>query len=91
MGQIERTLTEREGVHGNFEDNARISQWLKDMFRGQRGWPVLNRVQSEALDMIAGKIGRILSGDPNHIDHWHDIAGYATLVVKGLEKFNDGR
>ena len=35
--------------------------------------------------MIAHKIGRILAGDPNHIDHWLDIAGYATLVAKELE------
>ena len=30
--------------------------------------------------MIVHKIGRILAGNPNHSDHWHDIAGYATLV-----------
>jgi hypothetical protein len=46
---------------------------------------LLNPSQREALDMIQHKIGRILAGNPNHHDHWHDIAGYATLVANELE------
>jgi hypothetical protein len=42
-------------------------------------------IQVEALEMIAHKIGRILSGDPNHQDHWDDIAGYAKLVSERLQ------
>jgi hypothetical protein len=34
------------------------------------------------LEMIAHKIGRVLAGDPNHADHWDDIAGYARLVAR---------
>lgn len=44
----------------------------------------LNPMQSESLDMIAHKIGRIIAGDPNVEDHWRDIAGYATLVADRL-------
>lgn len=44
------------------------------------GTALLSFEQCEALDMIQHKIGRILSGNPNEPDHWHDIAGYATLV-----------
>jgi hypothetical protein len=40
----------------------------------------------EALDMIAHKIGRILAGNPMYKDHWDDIAGYATLVSKFVDK-----
>jgi hypothetical protein len=40
--------------------------------------------QSEALEMIAHKIARILNGDPNYVDSWLDIAGYATLVAERL-------
>jgi hypothetical protein len=39
--------------------------------------------------MIAHKIGRILNGDPDYIDSWDDIAGYAKLVadrLRGNEK-----
>ena len=36
--------------------------------------------------MIASKIARIVNGDPDYADNWHDIAGYARLVEKELEK-----
>jgi hypothetical protein len=49
------------------------------------GYKELNPVQMEALEMIAHKIARILNGNPDHHDHWHDIAGYATLVAERLE------
>ena len=45
--------------------------------------------QKEALEMIASKIARALSGDSNHLDNWVDIAGYAQLVVQKLEKETD--
>lgn len=41
--------------------------------------------QVEALEMIAHKIGRIINGDPNYADSWHDIAGYAKLVADRLD------
>jgi hypothetical protein len=44
----------------------------------------LDADQIEALEMICHKIARVLNGDPNHHDHWHDIAGYATLVANRL-------
>jgi len=37
-------------------------------------------VQREALRIIASKISRMCSCDPEYADNWHDIAGYATLV-----------
>lgn len=37
------------------------------------------------LEMIAHKIARILNGDPNYADNWHDIAGYATLIDLQLQ------
>jgi hypothetical protein len=41
--------------------------------------------QWEALEMIVHKIGRIVNGNPNKVDHWVDIAGYAKLVADRLE------
>jgi hypothetical protein len=37
--------------------------------------------QRESLDMIQHKISRILNGDPNIVDSWADIAGYAHIVA----------
>jgi hypothetical protein len=41
--------------------------------------------QLQALDMIATKISRIVHGNPNHLDSWIDIAGYAQLVADRLQ------
>jgi hypothetical protein len=35
--------------------------------------------------MIVHKIGRIVNGNPDKVDHWDDIAGYATLVSDRLK------
>jgi hypothetical protein len=40
--------------------------------------------QKESLEMIASKIARIVCGDSNHHDSWHDIGGYAKLVADRL-------
>jgi hypothetical protein len=37
------------------------------------------------MEMICHKMARIMNGDPNYSDSWHDIAGYAKLVADRLE------
>jgi hypothetical protein len=74
-------LQEREKTHGSFERNAYISQQLKDVFfPAGRRYDMLLDVHLEALDMIALKLSRILSGQAGYKDHWDDIAGYAKLA-----------
>lgn len=85
MSDIQTTLDERGKRYGNFSGHARITQLLKDDMHRDPGWDKLPMAHREALDMIAHKIGRILNGDPNYADSWHDIAGYATLVENALE------
>lgn len=80
MRSTETILAERGKTHGDFTDNAEIMQAIKMLMRDTRNWPNLSLVQREALEMIAHKIGRILSGNPNIQDHWDDIAGYAKLA-----------
>lgn len=70
-------LNERQKTHGSFKDNAAISQQLKGIFGMQEHQRP--HAQNEALDMIALKLSRILSGQANFKDHWDDIAGYAKL------------
>ena len=78
---IHDTLSQRTKTHGAFVDHARITQELKRVIERQDNYDKLNDCQREALAIIAHKIGRILAGNPNFHDHWHDIAGYATLVA----------
>jgi hypothetical protein len=47
---------------------------------GAKNWQHLSDAKKEVLEMIAVKIGRILNGDPNYKDSWHDIIGYVKLV-----------
>ena len=73
-------LAERQTTHGNFEDNALISQAIKDLLRSGPGWLRLSAIEREAMDMIALKFSRILSGKSMSKQHWEDVRGYAALV-----------
>jgi hypothetical protein len=80
---IQKTLKERQKTHGNFQTHAQISQELKAVL-WKHDFQELEADQVEALEMICHKIARILNGNPNHKDHWHDIAGYAELIAGRL-------
>lgn len=81
MASIEDTLADRGKQYGDFTTHGAVTQDLKNVARAHSGWNNLAPYQKEAIDMIAHKIGRILNGNPNIQDSWHDIAGYATLVA----------
>lgn len=79
-------LTERGSRYGKFETHAEITQSLKGVINSwiKANNKALAADQQEALDMIAHKVGRIINGDPDYIDSWDDIAGYARLVADRL-------
>lgn len=94
---IENTLAERGNRYGDFTDHARLCQDLKDVMKTfavvqntpnsvavHFPWGDLPATHKQALEVIADKIARILSGDPNYADNWHDIQGYAKLVEDRL-------
>ena len=82
---IEGTLAERERTYGDYREVSKTAQDLKKIVRTQGGWYDMSPPMQESLDMICNKIARILNGNPYYADSWHDISGYATLVVKELE------
>ena len=86
IGMVETMLIEREKTHGNFRDHARCTQRLKAVLRDELEivGKTLTMEQQEALDMIFHKIGRMVAGNADFIDHWDDSAGYSTLVAKIL-------
>ena len=83
---VSDTLQERGKQHGKFADNAKFSQTLRQMMRSSPRWAFMTQEQCEALEMIACKMSRIISGDANHTDHWRDIAGYATLAEQSISE-----
>lgn len=88
MHMIEEILDERARFYGTFSSQARIAQELKQAIAlAIKSNPNdFMADQVEALDMIASKIGRIVNGNPNYIDSWEDIAGYARLVSDRLRE-----
>jgi len=85
--RIEETLTKRHGTYGYFIYLARVSQRLKKVLYNELAARKKDLApdQIEAIEMILHKIARIVNGDADHIDSWHDISGYATLVADRLE------
>lgn len=81
---ITEILAERGEVHGDYSSDASHAQMLKDIMHLSPNWEKLNHMQRESLEHIATKIGRICVGNPNHKDHWEDIAGYAILIAQRL-------
>ena len=79
MPDINATLDERTTTHGDFTQVGAVAQTLKRILRETPNWKSLNPAQQEALEMDMAKTARILCGNPNEADHWHDKAGYATL------------
>ena len=84
MRSIDKTLDERGQRYGEFIGHAHVTQLLKRAMGRHPGWRKLADDQREALEMTAHKIGRILNGDPDYIDSWHDIIGYVRLVEQRL-------
>lgn len=80
MDKTDEILEERGKTHGNFNEQACTSQILKNYIHAHPNWHTLSYARKEALDMILHKIARIMNGDPDHHDHWDDIAGYARLA-----------
>ena len=83
---VEKTLEQRDSVYGGFINNASIAQRLKSVMRSASNWYELSYDKREALEQIASKIGRILTGDPEYVDNWHDLQGYPKLVEQRLTK-----
>jgi uncharacterized protein YfaT (DUF1175 family) len=84
---VDQVLDSRAKDYGKFIEGAEIMQMLKRLVHNyieQRQTP-LAFDQREAIDMIIHKMGRIINGNPDKVDHWVDIAGYATLVAERLE------
>jgi hypothetical protein len=86
QNSIDDTLKERGTKYGEYTRQASIAQNIKYEMRAATSWMKLEAYQRETLDMVANKLARILNGDPNYIDSWHDIIGYVRLVENELHR-----
>ena len=85
------TLAERGARYGDFTDRARIADALHGILIGDTpagkfntSWGTMKPFQRQALRVIVDKLARILNVDPDYVDNWHDIQGYAKLAEDRL-------
>lgn len=90
MTNIDDILAERAKTHGDYTEHADCTQEIMAVLAKHRRFSGLAADQRETLHMIAHKMGRVVTGNPDIADHWDDIAGYAKLsgdrVRQRLEK-----
>lgn len=86
MIDLKAIIDEREAEYGSFFDKAVMIQGLKETVRLAPNWRKLASDQREALDMLMHKLGRVLYGNPDHLDSWVDAAAYLKLVADRISK-----
>ena len=90
---IQETLDERGTNYGSYEVGtqlrADIMELIKQSYRTNNNSEMPAFYQVAILDIV-NKLSR-LAATPNHLDSYHDISGYATLVENYLKKTNTGR
>lgn len=82
----------RDHQHGGLDAVGITSQQIKASMREGSNWKslALHPAAREALDMIAHKTARVLSGsDPHDFQHWEDIAGYATAFMRTWSELHE--
>lgn len=89
MSRARAIPLQRQATHGPFVDAARIKRRLvgvveEEMTRcGKARFSPdedLDAAIAEGIAMALGKVARMVAGDPLHVDHADDIAGYGTLI-----------
>ena len=84
---VDETLNERAVDYGRFKDSAALMQGIKRLLadHAAKHDKLFADDQWEALEMIVHKMARIVNGNPDKVDSWVDIAGYATLIADRLQ------
>ena len=86
MDKVNETLDAREEEYGEYKELAYLLESVIAAYNTSKNYRRLEPYQRVALYMDAMKTVRILNGNHDNIDSWHDKAGYSELVVKELRK-----
>lgn len=85
---IEETLKERGSNYGDYGIGSRLrANIMREIKLARIDNNLTNLTELEVVYIydIVNKLSRLVT-TPYHLDTWHDIAGYATLVEKELKK-----
>ena len=91
MSEVANTLAERGARYGAFTDHAAIAQGLQEVLWEAPSWYRLQPDVRQMCVVITDKLARILNGDPDYTDNYHDIQGYAKLVEDRLLREQEER
>jgi hypothetical protein len=72
-------LHERARTHGDYAAMAKTFDFWARTAINRAGIDKMNAGQKFAFMMVMVKLARIANGDPDYVDHWDDVAGYARL------------
>lgn len=81
---VDSTLAERQAQYGSFEDVSFVTENIISVLK-RCNYDEMPNPHKMAMYMIASKIARLVSGDCNHLDSWHDIGGYSKLIENLIE------
>lgn len=82
---VSNTIAVRSSNYGKYVDQAAVELQIKQAFENTPNWASLKPDARCALDMIATKVSRILTGKPDLHDSWHDIQGYSKLIADRIK------
>jgi hypothetical protein len=82
---LDERMRDKQITNGPFEDMAQLAQGLKFALRRGRNWEPMPPESKEALELIATRIAKILTGDPNDARHWNDLVILAQIRSEALE------
>jgi hypothetical protein len=83
---VSNTIAVRSSNYGLYVEQAAVELQIKQAFENTPNWSKLKPDARCALDMIATKASRILTGKPDLHDSWHDIQGYAKLIADRIKR-----
>ncbi|MCI4437344.1 MAG: hypothetical protein JHC33_11115 [Ignisphaera sp.] len=90
---VSTTLKQRGEVYGDYRGGSELRAQIMALIKYRffyvncRG---MSEFEATIIYDIVNKLSR-LAVSPSHIDTWHDISGYATLVELMLKEELDGK
>jgi len=92
MTNLDQLLLDRACRYGSFADVAKRSHAiLISIINHAPQTSHLKPHHTEAFQMIATKLARLVNGQINDLDSWRDIAGYAMLVHNQIEQEQEAK
>jgi hypothetical protein len=86
--KVDSILGNRGPIYGDYTDQIELRNSLMMLMAEAHyahSGKVLGPAEHQYLWDILNKLTRV-AATPNHLDTWQDIAGYATLIVKSINK-----